>query len=99
MRKLLLAIFLLSISSNAFAKVEIWECENGSWNKIDTSIPMVYYRHNGQWKQKYYKENGEELKYDEENNTIVGKGFFYDLITKQLIIPWKPYKLSCEVIG
>jgi hypothetical protein len=49
MRKLLLLLFLFSLSSNALAKVEIWECDDNSIFKIDTSIPTVYYRFNSLW--------------------------------------------------
>jgi hypothetical protein len=53
MKLIALAIFLLSISTNAFAKVEIWRCDNNAGHdliyKLDTKIPMVYYRDRGEW--------------------------------------------------
>ena len=53
MRKLLLVLFLFTLSSNAFAKVEIWECDgdysNWDYYKIDTDIPTVYIRKNSRW--------------------------------------------------
>ena len=57
MRKLLLVLFLFVLSSNAFAKVEIWECD-GDYYKIDTDIPTVYVRHNSKW---IYISNSSEL--------------------------------------
>jgi hypothetical protein len=47
MRKLLL-LFLFTLSSNALAEVEIWECD-GDYFKIDTDIPTVYFRDNSRW--------------------------------------------------
>ena len=48
MRKLLLVLFLLSLTSNALAKVEMWECnvfgDGDTVFKIDTSTPKVYIR-------------------------------------------------------
>ena len=53
MRKLLLVLFLFTLSSNALAKVEIWECDgdysNWDYYKIDTDIPTVYIRKNSRW--------------------------------------------------
>ena len=53
MRKLLLLLFLFTLSSNALAKVEIWECDgaHSKWDyyKIDTDIPTVYIRYNSKW--------------------------------------------------
>lgn len=48
MKLIALAIFLLSISSNALAIVETWECD-GDYYKIDTDIPTVYIRKNSRW--------------------------------------------------
>ena len=66
MKLIALAIFLLSISSNAFAKVEIWECDNSTWYKIDTrnDIPRIYERKDYKW-QKLYELNYVEYKKDE----------------------------------
>jgi len=48
MRKLLLLLFLFTLTSNALAKVEIWECD-GDYFKIDTDIPTVYFRDKSRW--------------------------------------------------
>jgi hypothetical protein len=48
MRKLFLLLFLFALTSNALAKVEIWECD-GDYFKIDTDIPTVYKRINSRW--------------------------------------------------
>ena len=59
MKKIILAIFLLSISSNVFAKEETWSChsvttiygdttkedfENSEYYKIDTVNVKIYFR-------------------------------------------------------
>ena len=91
MRKLLLLLFLFSLSTNALAKVEIWECATGNFEyaiKLNTDIPKVYNRINGAW---LAKEEGDTI-YDEENNSIVIFGFgdlntklVYDFILKERI--------------
>ena len=64
MKKILLVIFLLSISSNAFAEIEKWECYAPKYSskfadttvvgtyKLDTDNATVAYLSNGNWK--YY---------------------------------------------
>jgi hypothetical protein len=69
MRKLFLLLFLFTLSSNALAKVEIWECDlygdetYSSLYKIDTSIPLVYHREDGKWIENYSKSDIAFLKY------------------------------------
>ena len=92
MRKFLLVLFLCALTSNALAKVEMWECDSygdgGKVFKIDTSIPIVYSRHMGEW----INQTSLELKYSEEHNSISSynsKGTrvdIWDLILKEFIV-------------
>jgi hypothetical protein len=84
MRKLLLAIFLLSISNNALAKVEIWECKATKYYdvskeriekfskrifKLETGSPVkVYERALGKWELWIPSE---DWYYDKENQSII----------------------------
>jgi len=73
MRKLLLLLFLFALSSNALAKVEIWKCDVFGDNeiyKIDTSIPMVYIRYQGEWAELF---NTVVFEYSEEDQSILVK--------------------------
>ncbi len=72
MRKLLLLLFLFSLSSNAFAKVEIWECDGKYW-KIDSGIPKVYVRYNGKWLDLSKASDMQELDEDPEHKYLVFK--------------------------
>ena len=53
MRKLLLLLFLFTLTSNALAKVEMWECDNviKRYYKIDTrnDTPKIYVRSDHKW--------------------------------------------------
>tara|TARA_R110000803_G_scaffold56064_1_gene113207 strand:+ start:148 stop:507 length:360 start_codon:yes stop_codon:yes gene_type:complete len=86
MRKLLLLLFLCSLTSNALAKVEMWECDlydNGShydFIKIDTDIPQVWIRKEGLWKEYYYdgyvsgqKRIEINTEYNKESNSVLLK--------------------------
>ena len=104
MRKLLLVLFLFSLTSNALAKVEGWKCtyDEGkhppSLYKINLEVPVVHVRMEGEW------VDMEEFlditpKYSKEHHTL----FFYledghksqaiDFITKELL-GWERDKLS-----
>ena len=108
MRKLLLVLFLCALTSNALAKVEMWECDSygdgGKVFKIDTSIPIVYSRHMGEWINTY-QNTSLEFKYSEEHNSISGYNSegtrvdIWDLILKEFIVkPYsKPKIFRCKV--
>lgn len=97
MRKLLLAIFLLSISNNALAKVEIWECDITKYGdlaeeelskdvrifKLDTGPPTkVHERVLGKWETFMTLDY---WYYDKENESIIyNNGRVFDLIFKEL---------------
>lgn len=96
MRKILLILFVYSlVSSTAFAKVEIWECDlfdRGDFDlihKIDTSIPMIYVRRGGIWNAYYQDTPSYIIEYSEEEDSIWwrnedGKKFeVFDLVLKQ----------------
>ena len=83
MKKIILAIFLLSISSNVFAKEETWSChsvttiygdttkedfENSEYYKIDTVNVKIYFRNNFKWEPE--TSFGEDCIYDEENENL-----------------------------
>jgi hypothetical protein len=97
MRKLLLLLFLFTLTSNALAKVEIWECDLfdrgdfDSIHKIDTSLPMVYVRRDGIWNAYYQKTPSYIIEYSEEEDSIWwrnkdGKIFeVFDLVLKQTL--------------
>jgi hypothetical protein len=112
MRKLLLVLFLFALSSNALAKVEIWECDNnnsgnfGAVYKIDTDIPLLYYRANGMWIDLYATTKGSSLKYNKEHDSILVYDLngeviaTFDLILKKFIFfPYDAYAInySCRV--
>ncbi|MDB9762660.1 hypothetical protein OAC06_07590 [Alphaproteobacteria bacterium] len=76
MRKLLLVLFLLSLTSNALAKVENWKCDvfgvGDTILKIDTSIPMIYLRKMGKWTPFYPEPTTSVYKYSKEHDSIYG---------------------------
>ena len=76
MRKLLLVLFLLSLSSNALAKVEMWECDvfgdGDTVFKIDTSTPKIYIRKVGKWAPFYPEPTTSVYKYSKEHDSISG---------------------------
>ena len=76
MRKLLLLLFLFTLTSNALAKVEIWECDvfgdGDTVFKIDTSTPKVYIRKMGKWTPFYPKLTTSVYKYSKEHDSISG---------------------------
>ena len=87
MKLIALAIFLLSISSNAFAKVEIWECEvllneGEEFNgiilpyrvfKIDTKNLSVHYRDRGKWRVWFEVDEPaiKNITYDKNNDSLI----------------------------
>ena len=86
MRKLLLLLFLLTLTSNALAKVEIWKCDiytDGSYYnymKLDTDIPQVWIRKGNTWEEFYYVGylSGQEpikvnKEFNKESNSILLK--------------------------
>ena len=65
MKKILLTMFLLSISSHALAKVQIWLC-NSRYGidvfKIDTNWPLnTAQRINSHWKKLWVAEKKSEI--------------------------------------
>ena len=98
MKKLLLVLFLFTLTSNALAKVEMWRCnyfeDINTLLKIDTSIPKVFTRYRGEWIP--FNSPQTVFKYSKENNSISGyvdlhqegelgfKLYTWDLITKEL---------------
>ena len=113
MRKLLLLLFLFSLSSNALAKVEIWKCDNDMWYKIDTSIPMVFERKDFKWEQLYttlkveYKKDDGTIwvhDYDEDAQKTEGmqRQAVWDLETRRYVMYPDLYlnslNYSCRVI-
>ena len=76
MKKLLLVLFLLSLTSNALAKVEMWECnvfgDGDTVFKIDTSTPKIYIRKVGKWTPFYPEPTTSVYKYSKEHDSISG---------------------------
>ena len=77
MKKLLLVLFLCSLTSNALAKVEMWECDGdySRWDyyKIDTDIPTVYIRVNGKWLDTSKSSDMQELGEDQVHDYLIFK--------------------------
>ena len=101
MKKILLTMFLLSISSHALAKVEIWLC-NSRYGidvfKIDTNWPLnTAQRINSHWKKLWVAEKKSEVEdiiYDSSYKHIrviynpgkEKKVMIFDLLEQDLII-------------
>jgi len=100
MRKLLLLLFLCSLTSNALAKVEIWKCgpDNSKkiYMKLHTEPAKAYFRSSGQWRDIATSLDGttkdEDLivRYSEEQDALyVYKkniiGHAYDFVAKEII--------------
>jgi len=93
MRKLLLLLFLCSLTSNALAKVEIWKCgpdNNGVtvYMKLHTEPAKIYYRVAGQWRD--IARGDIAVAYSEEQDAIYQyKNFIissaYDFVTKEVM--------------
>tara|TARA_R110000803_G_scaffold56064_1_gene113208 strand:+ start:504 stop:869 length:366 start_codon:yes stop_codon:yes gene_type:complete len=73
MRKLLLVLFLCALTSNALAKVEMWECDDLEYLKIDTSIPTLYLRLNGRWLDMSKSSDMQELGEDQVHDYLIFK--------------------------
>ena len=91
MKKILLTTFLLSISSHALAKVEIWLC-NSRYGidvfKIDTNWPLnTAQRINGYWKKLWVAEKKSEI-----------EDIIYDSSYKQIRVIYNPGKEKKEMI-
>jgi len=97
MKKILLALFLLSISSNALAKVEIWKCEHSNnslfsflstepflYYKLDTKKLTVHYRAKGKWKLLWHsnEEGIKNITYDKKNDSLF---VYWDLLKSKVI--------------
>ncbi len=109
MKKLLLLLFLFTLSSNALAKVEIWKCDilgTIEIYKIDTSIPMVSMRYQGEWGYLY---DTVVYEYSEEHQSIFMKGSngdiwqVFDLVLKHLLqidtnTGEQSHQFNCEVL-
>ena len=99
MKKLLLVLFLFTLTSNALAKVEIWDCGDYGWYKIDTSIPMVYERKDYKWEQLYitlkveYKKDDDTIwvhDYDvEQKIEDMQRHAIWDLVTRRYVMYYK----------
>ena len=110
MNKIVLAIFLLSISSHAFAKIEKWECyapKNSSkfayktvvgTYKLDTDEETVAYLSNGTWK---YYDWCCDIAFDEEKQLLyfsfVGFDHIFDLVSKERFV--SNFKYLCKVLN
>ena len=104
MRKLLIVLFLLSLASNALAKVEIWLC-NSMYGidvyKLDFTEPVnISQRVNKNWKKIWIPGQKSEVKniiYDPnyKNIRIIygieqdKKEILFDLVARDLIIKFK----------
>ena len=91
MKKILLTVFLLSFSSHALAKVEIWLC-NSRYGidvfKIDTNWPLnTAQRLNSHWKKLWVAEKKSEV-----------EDIIYDSSYKQLRVIYNPGKEKKEMI-
>ena len=101
MKKILLTTFLLSISSHALAKVEIWLC-NSRYGidvfKIDTNWPLnTAQKINSRWKKLWVtgkKSEVEDIIYNSSNKQIrviynpgnKKKEMIFDILAQDLII-------------
>ena len=91
MKKILLTMFLLSISSHALAKVEIWLC-NSRYGidvfKIDTNWPLnTAQRINSHWKKLWVAEKKSEV-----------ENIIYNFSYKQIRVIYNPGKDKKEMI-
>ena len=106
MKKILLTMFLLSISSNAFAEIEKWECyapKNSSkfadttvvgTYKLDTDNATVAYLSNGNWK---YYDWCCDINFDKEKKLLYFSCcFINDLNHLPLIEAW--FKIKSAMI-
>jgi len=110
MKKLLLTIFFLSISSHAFAKIEKWECyapKNTSkfadktvvgTYKLDTDNETVAYLSNRNWK---YYDSCCDITFDKEKQflyfSFVGFDHIFDLVSKERFV--SNFKYLCKVMN
>ena len=92
MRKLLLLLFLFTLTSNDLAKVEKWECDFAIKNyyKIDTrnDTPKIYGRLDHRWIEKYPMYKVEYIKDDDAIwvfDTFDKIYWLFDLVTKEII--------------
>ena len=99
MRKILLVLILLSLTSNAMgmAKTIVWQCQlvqvndkkqiNGKINqyKIDVTTPMVWFGNETRWAGFV----NTKYRYDKENHTLYSKSKLwdgvYDLVARKII--------------
>ena len=104
MKKLLLTILFLSISSTSLAKMEIWLC-NSIYGidvyKLDTNEPLnISQRINKNWKKLWTPGQGPEVEniiYDPNNKNIRiiysieqdKKEILFDLVARDLIIKFQ----------
>ena len=91
MKKILLTMFLLSFSSHALAKVEIWLC-NSRYGidvfKIDTNWPLnTAQRINSHWEKLWVAEKKSEV-----------EDIIYDSSYKQIRVIYNPGKEKKEMI-
>tara|TARA_B000000437_G_scaffold170027_1_gene126203 strand:+ start:363 stop:719 length:357 start_codon:yes stop_codon:yes gene_type:complete len=91
MKKILLTMFLLSFSSHALAKVEIWLC-NSRYGidvfKIDTNWPLnTAQRINSHWKKLWVAKKNSEV-----------EDIIYDSSYKQIRVIYNPGKEKKEMI-
>ena len=110
MKKIFLAIFLLLISTNAFAKIEKWECyapKNSSKFAettvvgkyiLDTDNETVAYLSNGNWE---YYDWCCDITFDKEKQLLyfsfVGFDHMFDLVLKERFV--SNFKYLCKVIN
>ena len=104
MRKLLLVLFLCTLSSSALAKVEIWLC-NSMYGidvyKLDTTEPLnISQRINKNWKKLWtsgQRPEVENIIYDPHHKNIRiiynieqdKKEILFDLVARDLIIKFQ----------
>ena len=104
MKKLLLTILFLSISSTSLAKMEIWLC-NSIYGidvyKLDTNEPLnISQKINKNWKKLWTPGQGSEVEniiYDPNNKNIRiiysieqdKKEILFDLVARDLIIKFQ----------
>ena len=90
MKKILLTMFLLSISSHASAKEDIWLCNSRNGIdvfKIDTNWPLnTAQRINNRWKKLWFSEGKTEVEniiYDSSNKQI--RVIYNPVVTEALL--------------
>ena len=110
MKKILLTYIFFLFNLNLYADSQIWECitymdkeekfpKRTSVTKIDTNIPIVYHRTNGEWKSvNDIFSGGVNLIYDKSNDNITVFPNNYGSKNKGDYIVHTPYMVRYDLV-